>query len=239
MAERFVKFYRLFEFLVSPKVFSFIPLLLYSLNKHEESILFAKCHIFYIFFTHQIKRLLYRKRPYSYLNIFNHDNVKSSSFPSNHTAGSVILSSFFPKNFTLMKIIFVLLMQLNRIILGCHFPSDTIIGALIGFFILFVSSLIENRIILILILFLIFLNDPYFSWIFGSSLSFFVYNSKSNVKLNPLLSPICFLIFPFVNLVKKIFQKQVECCKSVSLFVIYFSCYCSTIWILFFISCIF
>ena len=235
-AEKLVNFHRSFEFLASPQTFSFIPLLFYSINKYDSSFQFAKCSIFYIFITHKFKRMIFRKRPYAYPGIFNHDNVKSSSFPSNHTAGSVILASFFPTNYIYLKIFFVFLMQLNRVILGCHFPSDTIIGALIGLLIIFISSLFENSLILILILLLIFYDDPYFSWLFGSSLSFFIRKSKKDVKLNSLCAPFCFVVFPFLNGIKKIFQKQIEKEKSIFLFAIHFCCYYMMRWILFFIS---
>lgn len=224
LAEKLVNFHRSYEFLSSPKLFSFIPLLFFSLNRFDKSFQFAKCSIFYIYLSHKFKKLLFRKRPYEYPNIFNPEHVSSSSFPSNHSAGSVILASFFPFHF-FVKFLFVLLMLMNRVILGCHFPTDTIAGAIIGLFIIFLSKLIENRIIIILILFYIFYDDPYFSWLFGSSLAFFVFDRKKKERVCWLAVPLSFLVFKLIKFFMKIFEKLVERYRNISLFMINFICY--------------
>ena len=225
LAEKYVKFHQLFEYLVSPQNFSFIPLLFYSIGKYNESFLFAKCCVLYIFITHKFKKFVFRKRPYAYSNIFNPDHVRSSSFPSNHTAGSVILASFFPTRILFLKIFFVFLMQLNRIILGCHFPTDTIIGALIGLLILFISKLVNNQIVMIIMLFCICFDDPYFSWLFGSSLAFFIHKRNNEIKTKWLRLPLSFIVFPLLKHIKIIFKSQIEKRKSFSFFTIHFLCY--------------
>ena len=57
------------------------------------------------------------------------------SFPSGHTlhsvACSLVLTAYYPK-FALLVWPFTVLVAASRIILGLHYPSDVVVGALIG-----------------------------------------------------------------------------------------------------------
>jgi undecaprenyl-diphosphatase len=57
------------------------------------------------------------------------------SFPSGHTlhsvAFSVILTAYYP-TFALFVWPFTVLVAISRIVLGLHYPSDVVVGALIG-----------------------------------------------------------------------------------------------------------
>jgi undecaprenyl-diphosphatase len=84
-----------------------------------------------------IKRWIARPRPYRTCPgiCARTPSLDEFSFPSGHTlhsvAFSVILTAYYP-----MSAVFVwpltLLIALSRIILGLHYPSDVIVGALIG-----------------------------------------------------------------------------------------------------------
>lgn len=84
-----------------------------------------------------IKRLVNRTRPYKFLE--NIDlliaPLEDYSFPSGHTAASFTLAVIFSLNYPELRMFFISLAALvgiSRIYLGVHYPSDVIIGALIG-----------------------------------------------------------------------------------------------------------
>lgn len=84
-----------------------------------------------------IKHLIDRPRPY-----IKFDNIElkvipfeNYSFPSGHTTASFSLAMFFSlylPQFILLFFVLAGLIGLSRIYLGVHYPSDVIIGALIG-----------------------------------------------------------------------------------------------------------
>jgi len=86
-----------------------------------------------------------RIRPYS----FHNDIIKSVaaldkfSFPSGHTLHavgfSVVLLAYYPE-WSILVIPFAFLVAISRLVLGLHYPSDVLIGALIGI-VLSVTSL--------------------------------------------------------------------------------------------------
>ena len=57
------------------------------------------------------------------------------SFPSGHTlhsvAFSVILTAYYPR-FAIFVWPFTALLAISRVVLGLHYPSDVVVGALIG-----------------------------------------------------------------------------------------------------------
>lgn len=94
-----------------------------------------------------MKRSVSRPRPFQVnLSIQNKERVLDHfSFPSGHTLHAVIFtliaSIYLPSLFPILMS-FTLLIGLSRVILGLHYPSDVIVGALIGFLIVKISTFI-------------------------------------------------------------------------------------------------
>jgi undecaprenyl-diphosphatase len=103
-----------------------------------------------------MKRKFIRERPF----VKNHQirlgtaPLDRFSFPSGHTlhaAGfSLVAVAYYPPLAVLLAP-FAVLIALSRMILGLHFPSDVIMGAVIGFAIAELSLLIAERLMLPLI----------------------------------------------------------------------------------------
>lgn len=85
----------------------------------------------------QLKNRLVRQRPFiSFRDIEAHTTpLDLYSFPSGHTMNAVnfaiLFSVFFPATFWLVTP-FAILVALSRVILGMHYPTDVIVGAILG-----------------------------------------------------------------------------------------------------------
>ena len=84
-----------------------------------------------------LKTNVRRVRPYNY-----HDNILQStpaldkfSFPSGHSQHAIsftlVLVYYYPE-WALLVVPFTLLVALSRVVLGLHYPSDVVIGTVIG-----------------------------------------------------------------------------------------------------------
>lgn len=71
---------------------------------------------------------------YERINLFNLEH-KVNSFPSGHTQAAftlAILLIIYTNRFTVIILIFAILMGISRIFMSMHFPSDLLFGAYIG-----------------------------------------------------------------------------------------------------------
>lgn len=94
-----------------------------------------------------LKRKTLRPRPYEV-----HQDIWLTgrpldrfSFPSGHTLHAVVFTTvlgFYFPSLMLAVLPFTLLVGLSRVILGLHYPSDVLIGALIGYTLAHASQLI-------------------------------------------------------------------------------------------------
>lgn len=84
-----------------------------------------------------LKRKLRRRRPYvTHAGIVQHmPPLDVCSFPSGHTLHAVsftwVALHYYPA-LALLLIPFALLVALSRVVLGLHYPSDVLVGAMIG-----------------------------------------------------------------------------------------------------------
>lgn len=97
----------------------------------------------FVFF---LKYLIARPRPYEiYPDIEAYLHKKDPSFPSAHAFLSFLIFSFLPKNLKLKlfsSIILLVLIPFGLLYTGIHFPSDVLIGAIIG---LLIPKLISEK----------------------------------------------------------------------------------------------
>jgi len=84
-----------------------------------------------------IKRWIARPRPFRACRDFREctPSLDEFSFPSGHmlhsVACSLILTAYYP-TLALFVWPFTLLVAVSRVVLGLHYPSDVVVGALIG-----------------------------------------------------------------------------------------------------------
>ena len=84
-----------------------------------------------------VKRWIARPRPFRVCEGFREcaRSLDEFSFPSGHTlhsvAFSLILTVYYPA-FALIVWPFTALVAVSRVVLGLHYPSDVVVGALIG-----------------------------------------------------------------------------------------------------------
>jgi len=109
---------------------------------------------FYLIFTglvcticyKQLKRKLTRERPFVSFSSIQAATppLDQYSFPSGHTMHAVCFNTvlaIFTPIIALVILPFTLLVMLSRVILGLHYPSDVLVGALLGSLIALTLSL--------------------------------------------------------------------------------------------------
>jgi membrane-associated phospholipid phosphatase len=128
-ARRFSRFWALSSRLASATLLSFSPSVLYSLGYQESAKQLATSLVFYAIFSSCGKYFVIRRRPGSFPEVWASDCASTSSFPSRHTIGVTVLSSFFPRY---VKWPYVVFMIADRLACGQHYPSDCLVGWLLG-----------------------------------------------------------------------------------------------------------
>lgn len=118
---------------------SILGFLYYYFKKNRETfyhlILTLAVGLFIVFV---IKTTVDRPRPYSEFPAVIHSVVSESdaSFPSNHSFVSFLLLSFVPvsikKLYKYLIYIYLLFIPFSMMIVGLHYPTDVLAGALIG-----------------------------------------------------------------------------------------------------------
>lgn len=89
-------------------------------------------------FVNSLKYIIGRERPYVAHEDINYFFTKADpSFPSNHAFVALFCLFFLPKNFpTWIKILIifylVILIPIGSLYIGVHYPSDVIVGGLLG-----------------------------------------------------------------------------------------------------------
>jgi undecaprenyl-diphosphatase len=102
-----------------------------------------------IFFVYFLKYSVWRKRPEISPIIYKAD----PSFPSSHSFVSFISLSFLPREFSLIAkllsaIYLIFLVPFSLMYVGIHYPSDIVVGALLGLlFPKFISEKLAIKII--------------------------------------------------------------------------------------------
>lgn len=97
-----------------------------------------------VFIYSQLKNRLVRQRPFiSFKDIQAHTApLDLYSFPSGHTMNAVnfaILFSWFYPPLMPLVVTFAILVALSRVILGMHYPTDVLVGTVLGAGIAFTS----------------------------------------------------------------------------------------------------
>lgn len=96
-----------------------------------------------------LKNIFERQRPFVELSLVPFINAPSSfSFPSGHSLASFIGATcifFTNKKWGIIAYIFALFIAISRVLLIVHYPSDVIIGSILGILISYTIIKISNR----------------------------------------------------------------------------------------------
>lgn len=143
-------------FLSSYGYLLFLPLIFISFYTKERKLNF----LIFVFFTfvfadflsNTLKNLIMRPRPYLEFLLINMEGRGGSfSMPSNHATNAFAIAFFlkkYNKNF-FIPLIFATLIAISRVFVGVHYPTDILVGGILGSFIgIFVNQLYQKFLIL-------------------------------------------------------------------------------------------
>ena len=94
-----------------------------------------------------LKNIVARIRPYDSYDALNLlcDKQDDFSYPSGHTAAvccvAFVLFFCFPKKVGIPAVIVAVLVGFSRLYIGVHYPTDVLVGGLVGFLMAYLSSL--------------------------------------------------------------------------------------------------
>lgn len=120
----------------------------------EKSKRLAKLCILAVFFSfclsESLKSIFNRPRPDELLNINALTEHNSSSMPSGHSAVSFTIFTIFTYKYGYWWLFlgFSSLVALSRVVLGVHYPSDLIVGGIIGVLSAFLFIYLEKKFLL-------------------------------------------------------------------------------------------
>lgn len=128
------------EYLAYFLIFAFVFLLIKEKNRKQRIYFFSLATLSLILsrgiITEAIRFFYYRPRPFLFFNIQPLINQSmTGSFPSGHAAAFFALALavfYFNRRWGWRFFGLVLLMGLARIFIGVHWPSDILVGAIIG-----------------------------------------------------------------------------------------------------------
>lgn len=120
------------------KIYILIILFLYLIKKISTSQIYILCLSQYIIFI--IKYIVKRKRPFETdkgVQLLEHMNFDSYSFPSGHTLNAYLLSEILKENIGVNLNFLPYIVGLSRVYLGVHYPTDVIGSILLSKVILY------------------------------------------------------------------------------------------------------
>jgi membrane-associated phospholipid phosphatase len=127
--------------LASATILSSSPAFFFCLGCPAEASRLAITLVFYALLSSFGKSHIIRRRPGSYECVTSPFCASTSSFPSRHTIGTVILADFLP---SALRWPYIALLVTDRLASGQHFLSDCVVGFGIAKVAIWVAPMVEN-----------------------------------------------------------------------------------------------